>query len=50
VTVRGGKATSNTYCFNVTDSAGRVVQINRCKGTASGGDVTLSNVTIHTAG
>jgi hypothetical protein len=48
VTVRGGTATSNTYCFNVTDGAGRVVQINHCKGTATGGDVTLSNVTVHT--
>jgi len=48
VTVRGGKATSTTYCFNVTDGAGRVVQINHCKGTATGGDVTLANVTIHT--
>lgn len=48
VTVRGGKATSNTYCFNVADGSGRVVQINHCTGTATGGDVTLSNVTVHT--
>jgi hypothetical protein len=48
VTVRGGKATSDTYCFNVTDGSGRVVQINHCTGTATGGDVTLSDVTIHT--
>jgi hypothetical protein len=48
VTVRGGRATSNTYCFNVADGSGRIVQVNHCTGTATGGNVTLSNVTVHT--
>lgn len=46
VTVRGGAASSELYCFNVVDGAGKVVQINLCRGTATGGDVTLRNVKV----
>jgi len=50
LTVRGGTASSKTYCFNVVDGAGQVVQVNVCRGAATGGDVTLSNVKVITNG
>jgi hypothetical protein len=48
VLVKGGNATGELYCFNVTDGNGHVVQFNLCTSTATGGDVTLHNVTINT--
>jgi hypothetical protein len=47
VEIRGGAATADIYCFNVTDGSGHVVQINVCNANANGGDATLRNVTIH---
>ena len=50
VTVRGGRATSELYCYNVVDGSGKVVQINICRGRAAGGDITLRNVSVHVTG
>jgi hypothetical protein len=47
IDVRGGRAEATIHCFNVADG-GRVIQLNVCSSEASGGDVTLRNVTIHT--
>lgn len=44
VELRGGAATANMYCFNVTDGSGKVAQINICNADAKGGDAVLRNV------
>ncbi|HZE50407.1 MAG TPA: hypothetical protein VE074_12645, partial [Jatrophihabitantaceae bacterium] len=49
VQVRGGDAHAEIYCFNVTDGHGHVIQLNICNADARGGDVTLRDVTVHTA-
>ena len=47
VVVQGGSANADVYCFNVTDGSGHVVQINRCRANAQGGDARLNDVTVH---
>jgi len=49
VEVRGGTANASTYCFNVTDGSGHVVQINICNADTQGGEATLRNITFHTS-
>lgn len=48
VTVKGGDGTANTFCFNVEDTAGHILQINVCRSQGTGGDVHLRNVQIDT--
>jgi hypothetical protein len=48
IVIKGGGASAYIACFNVLDGNNRVIQINVCNANANAGDVSLSNVTIHT--